>query len=194
MLALKFLIAVLVDFLSLAVYSKLSCSSCHLDTPADRFLDWQGRASLDAWHEALGRPLRSLSVLYDFVLLEWLLLPICGLPKCVCSIKFDLLSGVQLLQILPLLYLDRFAIELNELWSGQRDDLVAILGRLFNDWIPQHCQISQTNQSHEHRCNFVFKLTNQVVIQIQCYQILQEVEWLAADQVHLGQIEHFQRI
>lgn len=186
MLALKFLIAVLVDFLSLAVYSKLSCSSCHLDTPADRFLDWQGRASLDAWHEALGRPLRSLSVLYDFVLLEWLLLPICGLPKCVCSIKFDLLSGVQLLQILPLLYLDRFAIELSELWSGQRDDLVAILGRLFNDWIPQHCQISQTNQSHEHRCNFVFKLTNQVVIQIQCYQILQEVERLTADQVHLG--------
>ena len=115
----EFLIAVLVDFLSLTIYSELSCSGCHLDTTADWFLDWQGRASLDAWHEALGRPLRSLSVLYDFVLLEWLLLPIRGLSKCVCSIKFDLLSCVQLLQILPLLCLDRFAIELSELWPSQ---------------------------------------------------------------------------
>ena len=140
------------------------------------------------------RSLRSLSVLYDFVLLEWLLLPVRGLPKCVCSIKLDLLSCIQLLQVLPLLCLDRFAIELGELWSSQRDDLVAILGRLFNDWIPQHCQVSQTNQSHEHGRDLVFKLPNQVVIQIQCYQILQEVKWLAADQVHLGKIEHFQRI
>ena len=116
----EFLISILVDFLSLAIYSELGCSGCHLYPPADRFLDWQGCTSLDAWHEALMRPLRrSLGVWYDYVLLEWLLLPRCGLPDCVCSIKLDLLSCVQLLQVLPLLRLDRFAIELSELGPGQ---------------------------------------------------------------------------
>ena len=52
------------------------------------------------------------------------------------TIVDDLLPSIQRVDILPLLCLDCFSIELCELWSCQGDNLVAILGCQLDNWIP----------------------------------------------------------
>ena len=54
---------------------------------------------------------------------------------CILSIHLHLLPLIQLLQVLPLIRLDRQPIELGELRASQLDDLVAVLGRLLNYWV-----------------------------------------------------------
>lgn len=114
---LVFLVATLVHFLSMAIDADTRYGgSRDLDTTAAKF----------ASGSLIG---------CERVLLERLLsLGLGRLHACLLSVYFDLLKSVQLSQVLPFLRLNRLAVELSELRSGQGDDLVSVFESL-NDWV-----------------------------------------------------------
>jgi len=109
-------------------------------------------------------------------------------------LNLHLSSHIQLAQVLTFLRLNCLPIELSELRSSQGDDLVPELGRLLQDWVPQHLQVGEMHQRHQHRGHLLLKVKNLVVVQVECDQVLTEVKRLAVDEVHVGQIQHSQSI
>ena len=75
-----------------------------------------------------------------------------------------MLASVQLSQVLSLLDLDGATVELNKLVLGERDDLVAILGRQLDHWVAQHGQRRQSDQGHQHWRHVLLKVPDFVVI------------------------------
>ena len=93
-------------------------------------------------------------------------------PDCILTIYFDLLSRIQLLQVLAFLCLDGPPVEFSKLRSSERDNLVTVLGRLLDHRIPQQSQLSQTDECHKHGSHIDVEIPDQVVVQVESDQIL----------------------
>lgn len=107
---------------------------------------------------------------------------------------FYMLSCVQRSDILSFLRLNCSAVKFNELALRQCNDLVTVLRCQLNHWVSQHSQSSQSDQSRQHWSHFFLEISDQVVVQIQSYQVLEKVKWFAMDEVHLGKVQYHQSI
>lgn len=73
---------------------------------------------------------------------------------------------MQLRQVLPFLWLDRFAVQFFELVLGQDHNLVAVLGSSFGHRVVSEVECPQSLQRHQHRAHLVIKVSDQIVRKI----------------------------